>query len=333
MDDLLEWLGTEALGSFEVVGDDVVAFLENCDYLTVTPDDLESLQEFTTEASLFAVAGTPSDAASDRLPDAEPGTTDPSLAPEEGCDGQGKTKAEIAREELKSAARAVAFAEGSIALNQALKRRDMPDQPAFPSVQGEVAGQNALHPEVDLDLFTVSATRSVQRTRCICSKGREEGYPFLSMPKCPHCGGNDPLGLLWQQHGEKILAASERTIHEQCCAISSGLYRAIAGIEGKIGSALRAANNSTRLAAIENGDDSHAIARALINFFDPVMEATNANVTSTVFDRVRMAATNEIGMISTTLRSEGNGLRERIWAGGGGINPKFGALRTASSIP
>ncbi len=315
MEDLFEWLAEEVIGSLDGAVDDLGAFLANCDYLTVTLQDLERLEEFSEEASLFALAA-PNETAtyhSRAVTDADANDS----TPDHGGTPERKSKAQIVKEEALETAKDILRTEGAILVQQAIARRDAPEVP-LPRHALDGSHRLALaDADVELDLFNISDLRAVPKSRCVCAMGAENGYPFVITATCPFCGGNDPLGYLWERYRNAILGASKRTIHERCCAVPSGLFHAIATIESEITAVIRSANNLDRFAKIQDGDDPQLIAKSLIAFFDPVVDVTNSNVRSEVFDGIRVAARDEIGMICQVLQTEGKRLRSKLLAGCG----------------
>ncbi len=155
---------------------------------------------------------------------------------------------------------------------------------------------------LESDLFKLSDTFRSSVIVCPCSAQ----YPFLTV-KCPICGGTDPVGGLWQRHGNVIIQLlSDLTLQGRA---SASPFRESFESAFKSFEAALTAERNTALMPIET-DDEGASSRKLLSYYEEVFRQGCLN--EEIITGLSVAPRHEYMRIINGLRNTARNIRS-IW--------------------
>ncbi len=307
MDDFIELIGflAEAADSIDIDLTDVGTFIENCDFLSISAEELEVLHELAlSEETMGLFSGgmvlqnvnhhsgagvelmengiTVDDG---HLGEGQGSATNDNSDAEKETIGQRAMK-EVRNEAILLAGKKLLETQQNDPQN---RRAEIPETVTAPTGQSDL-------PNVAVNLFTTSNEKAVSMTRCACGAN----YSFLSVD-CSSCNGNDPIGFLWTNNDTQILEHLEEQIVQGCCSTPMGLYSVLDQIQKGLSETVKNANDSGRLGNLE-GLQEHEVARKMLDFFDPVFKVPYLKAQQ--IEAVKQAARREGMLVSETLGTE-----------------------------
>jgi hypothetical protein len=152
------------------------------------------------------------------------------------------------------------------------------------------------------DLFELGGTFRSSYIACPCG-GQ---YPFLAV-QCPKCGGTDPIGSLWAQHGSVVVQALDDFTFQRLASKSS-FQNSFQPTKGAFEAAVRAQRDSA-LTPLET-DDEATTARKLLSYYKGVFRHGCLN--EKAIAELKAVPNREFTCIVNELRGAARGLRT-LW--------------------